>query len=418
MAGHTTLAPDTRTPVRRPSGSLLRWYVSYGSFTVPQAAAPIAFALIALPLTSDAASGAAMMMTMTIAQVAGAVPVTRLGRRFSPIPFLRTLIGLRTVALAAIAVLAGLGAPFALLVAAAAAAGVVNGAAFGHLRAVLNHLVPAGRLPRALGITATLNEVVFAAAPVIASAMGVLSPQAAIWAMVLLGAGPVFLLPQVRTASAPAPDAPRSANLRLTPMILVWLFCAAASSAAIAAIEIGAVSMAVDFGLDPSWGVLFPLALCVTSIAGGVWVSVRNAMPRRRTVLAWLIVMASGILALMIGHSVTATVIGALLVGLVLAPLATYYQLVLDRLVLPEQRAEVFALLRTANALGIITSSGLIALVSLGATFAVVLAMMSAAILVTGSVFTAARLHARRLHLARQAAERRAQGNAPATTGQ
>lgn len=387
----------TAPPARRTDGPLLRWFVSYGSFTVPQAAAPIAFALIALPLTGDPASGAAMMLAMTLAQVVGAVPVTRFGRRFTPIPFLRALIGVRTVALAAVAILAGLGAPFSLLVVSAAAAGLVNGAAFGHLRAVLNHLVSAGRMPRALGIAATLNEVTFAAAPVIASALGALSPQAAIWAMVVLGAGPMVLLPRIPQATATAAGPGRATNLEVTPMIGVWLFCAAASSAAIAAIEIGAVSMAVSFGLAPSWGVVFPLALCVTSIAGGVWVSVRNHMPRRRTVLIWLIVMAAGVLSVMVGHSVTATLIGALLVGLVLAPLATYYQLVLDRLVLPEQRAEVFALLRTANALGIITSSGLIALASLGATFAVVLGMMSLAILVTGSVFTAARLHARRL---------------------
>src|SRR5699024_2197559 len=178
-------------------------------------------------------------------------------------------------------------------------------------------------------------------------------------------------------------------NLTLTPVIAMWLFCAASSSAAIAAIEIGAVSMAVSFGLDPSWGVVFPLALCVTSIAGGIWVSVRNRMPRRRTVLLWLMIMALGVVSVMVGHSVAATIVGALLVGMVLAPLATYYQLVLDRLVLPEQRAEVFALLRTANALGIITASALIALVSLDVTFAVVLAMMALAIGVLTAVFAA-----------------------------
>src|SRR5690625_2807729 len=181
----------TAPSARRTDGRLLRWFVSYGSFTVPQAAAPIAFALIALPLTGVPSSGAAMMLAMTLAQVVGAVPVTRFGRRFAPIPFLRALIGVRTVALAAVAVLAGLGAPFSLLVASAAAAGLVNGAAFGHLRAVLNHLVSAGRMPRALGIAATLNEVTFAAAPVIASGLGALSPQAAIWAMVVLGAGQI-----------------------------------------------------------------------------------------------------------------------------------------------------------------------------------------------------------------------------------
>ena len=247
-------------------------------------------------------------------------------------------------------------------------------------------------------IAATLNEVTFAAAPVIASGLGALSPQAAIWAMVVLGAGPMLLLPRIPQATATATGPGRAANLPFTPMIGVWLF--------------GAVSMAVSFGLAPSWGVVFPLALCMTSIAGGIWVSVRNHMPRRRTVLIWLIVMAAGVLAVMVGHSVTATLIGALLVGLVLAPLATYYQLVLDRLVLPEHRAEVFALLRTANALGIITSSGLIALVSLGATFAVVLGMMSVAILVTGSVFTAARLHAHRLRELRAAPDGSGRGRA------
>ena len=89
MAGTTALAPAQHTPVRRPRGPLLRWFVSYGSFAVPQAAAPIAFSLIALPLTGNAASGAAMMLAMTIAQVLGAVPITRLGWCFSPIPFLR-----------------------------------------------------------------------------------------------------------------------------------------------------------------------------------------------------------------------------------------------------------------------------------------------------------------------------------------
>src|SRR5699024_12706910 len=112
----------------------------------------------------------------------------------------------------------------------------------------------------------------------------------------------------------------RAANLPFTPMLGVWLFCAAASSAASAAIEIGAVSMAVSFGLAPSWGVVFPLALCMTSIAGGIWVSVRNHMPRRRTVLIWLIVMAAGALSVMVGHAATATLTGVPLGGPVMAP--------------------------------------------------------------------------------------------------
>lgn len=383
-------------------GPLLRWYVSYGSFAMPQAAAPIAFALIALPLTGDPASGAAMMLTMTLAQVLGAVPVTRFGQRFAPIPYLRSLIGLRTLALAAIAVLAGIGAPFAPLLAAAALAGLVNGSAYGYLRSVLNHLVPAGRLPRSLGIAATVNEVTFVAAPVIAAALGAFSPLAAVCAMAVLGMGPMLLLPRIPTATTPGVKGSDGSRLRLSPIICLWLFCAAASSAAIAAIEIGSVSMAVSFGLPASSGVIFLIALCATSISGGIWVSIHNRMPRRRTVLCWLIVMMLGVTAVTVGHSVSATLVGALLVGAVLAPLSTYYSLVLDRLVLPEQRAEVFAILRTANALGIITSSALIALVTLQVTFTVVIAMMVLAIAVMTAVFTAARLHARRLRRERE----------------
>lgn len=414
MAGHTALAPTPHAPVRRPHGALLRWFASYGTFAVPQAAAPIAFSLIALPLTGDAASGAAMMLAMTIAQVFGAVPITRLGRRFSPIPFLRVLIALRTLALVGIAVLAGIGAPFALVVAGAALAGLVNGAAYGNLRAALNHLVPAARLPRALGVAATLNEVTFVASPVLAAVLGSFSPQAAAWAMVLLGMGPMLLLPRIATATAPGPEQRRS-RLRLSPSILLWLVCGGASAAAIAAIEIGAVSMAVSFGLPAAWGVLFPVAICASSILGGIWVSVHNRMPRRRTVLAWLAVTALGVAAVGFGHSVLATVIGALLVGAVLAPLATYYSLVLDHLVAAEHRAEVFAQLRTANALGIITSSALLSLVSLQMTFTVVITLMTAVMVVAGLVFTAGWVAARRRRLAREAAEGRAHSAADST---
>lgn len=191
-------------------------------------------------------------------------------------------------------------------------------------------------------------------------------------------------------------------------MIVLWLVCGGASAASIAAIEIGAVSMAVSFGMPAAWGVLFPVAICVTSILGGIWVSVRNRVPRRRTVLAWLAVTALGVAAVGFGSSVTTTVIGALLVGAVLAPLATYYSLVLDRLVAPEHRAEVFAQLRTANALGIITSSALLSLATLQVTFAVVIGVMAAVLVVTGLVFTSAWVNARRRRLAREAAEQRA----------
>src|SRR5699024_12264947 len=75
VAGHTALAPARHASARRPDGPLLRWFGSYGAFAVPPAAAPIAFSLIALPLTGNASRRAAMMVAMTVAQVGGAVPM-------------------------------------------------------------------------------------------------------------------------------------------------------------------------------------------------------------------------------------------------------------------------------------------------------------------------------------------------------
>uniref|UniRef100_UPI003100AD9D hypothetical protein n=1 Tax=Neorhizobium sp. EC2-8 TaxID=3129230 RepID=UPI003100AD9D len=123
--------------------------------SVPQAAAPIVFALVALPLTGDAKSGSAIVMAMTAAQVLGAVPVARLGRSYNAVTYLKFLIAIRTLALAIIAVLAACDAPFVWMIVAGAAAGLVNGAASGYMRAILTYIVEPTRMLKALGIAST-----------------------------------------------------------------------------------------------------------------------------------------------------------------------------------------------------------------------------------------------------------------------
>jgi len=124
--------------------------------------------------------------------------------------------------------------------------------------------------------------------------------------------------------------------------------------------------------------------LCVASVAGGVWVSARNRMASRKAVLALLVFMTLGSALVAFGPSLATTVIGAILIGFVLAPLATYYSLVLDQLAPPQKRPEVFALLRTANALGIIFASAVLTAVSLSIALIVVTCTMSAATLTVG----------------------------------
>lgn len=362
----------TRSPPNR--GPLLRWFISSGTLGFPQAAGPVAFSLVALSLTGDTSGGAAMMLAMTLAQVVGAIPIARLGKSLPLATFLRLLVVLRTVALASIALLAAYEASFAWLIVLAAVAGSVNGAASGYLRAVLNHLAPASRLPRALGIAATLNEVTFVLAPVAASGLGTVSPAYAVLALAAVGAVPALLVPN--TGSRHMDEVRGVQGSVFSPAILLWLMCAAAGGAAVAAIEIGAVALALSFGYEPALAIVFTVPLCLASVAGGIWVSVRNRMATRKAVLAQLLVMTLGSALAALDLSVTATVIGAVLIGSVLAPLATYYSLILDTLAPAQRRPEVFALLRTANAIGVIFASAVLTVVSLSMTLMVVTGLM------------------------------------------
>ena len=366
--------PSDGPASRRP---LLRWSIASATLGVPQAGGPIAFALVALSLTGDARGGAAMMLAVTLAQVVGAIPITRLRRNLPLATFLKLLVGFRTVALTSLALCAAYDASFTWLIVLAAVSGLVNGAAFGCLRAVLSQLAPASRMPRALGIAATLNEMTFVLAPVAASGLGTISPVFAVLALAVTGAVPALLVPPV--GSAHIGGLPRAGGSSLTPSMLPWLVCAAAGGATVASIEIGAVALVLNFGYEPALAIMFTVPLCLAAVAGGIWVSVRNRMARRRTVVAQLLVMTLGSALVALGLSVTTTVIGTLLIGSVMAPLSTWYSLVLDTLAPAHRRPEVFAVLRTANALGVIFASAVLTVVSLS----------TALIVVTGLMFTA-----------------------------
>jgi MFS transporter, DHA1 family, inner membrane transport protein len=298
-------------------------------------------------------------------------------------------VGTRTLALVAVAILAAAGAPFTFLLVAAALAGLVNGAAFGYLRSVLNYLVEPSRMPRALGIAATLSEFTFVAAPVVASVLGTINPVFALLMLSILGMAPVVLVPGIPHARALEP-VDGSGSL-LKPSILLWLACTIANSAVVSSIEIGAVSLAMNYGFPPAMGFIFTVALCVASVAGGVWVSVRNRMPRRSAVLAYLVLMSTGA-ALIASHlSVVVTIVGAVIVGCFLAPLGTYYSLMLDAMSPPHRKAEVFALSRTANSIGIILTSANLTLTSLAVTQAVSATLIFTATLTVGIVSFAGR---------------------------
>ena len=376
------MSADVSPPLSSGRGPLLRWFISSSAFGVPQAAGPIAFSLVALSLTGEATDGAAMMLAMTLAQVAGAIPIARLGGSLPIAAVPRVLVVIRTLALVSIALLAAYEASFTWLIVLAAVAGSVNGAAHGYLRAVLNHLAPASRLPRTLGIAATLNELTFVLAPVAASGLGTVSPVFAVLVLAVVGAVPALLIPNTGSAHIAAVRGPGGSLLR--PSILLWLMCAAGGGAAVAAIEIGAVALALNFGYEPALAILFTVPLCLASVSGGIWVSVRNRMATRKAVLAQLFIMTLGSALAALNLSVATTVIATVLIGSVLAPLSTYYSLRLDTLAPPQRRAEVFALLRTANAMGVIFTSAALTVVSLSMALMVVTGLMIVVTAVVG----------------------------------
>lgn len=396
MTGAPSSLPAPEDVAARPRHAVLRWLIGQGTFGVPQAAAPIAFGFVALPITGAAESGAAMVFAMTMAQVLGAVPISRLGRRFTGVGYLRLLLAARTAALVAITVLSAVGAPFALFLIAATAAGVVNGAAYGYQRLLLNHLVTPGELPRTLGLAATVNEVTFALAPVLASLLGAVSPVGVMAAITVLGVGPVILIPRIPGAGGSPAQEPSAPRYRIPADVVLWLFCATAGGGAVAAVEVGAVSFAIAYDLEPRWAFLFATALCLGSILGGVWVSVRNRRSGIRSVVVFLAATVAGSGLVLAGGHLALTLTGAAIVGFFLPSLSTFYSLALDRSAPQHRRAELFALLRTANAIGVIAVSGLLALLGLRAALVGTSSLLVIALLLTLLHSTAARRDRRR----------------------
>jgi MFS family permease len=366
---------------------LVRWYLAGSLFSVPQAAGPIAFALLALPLTGSAESGAAIVLALTLAQVAGAVPVARWGRAYNVVTYFRLLVAIRTVAVLGLAGLAAMAAPFWSLLAMAALAGSVNGAAFGYQRSVVNHLVAAGGMPRALGIAATLSEMTFVAAPVAASLLGTVDAVFGLLVLGVVGGVPALLMPRVAEARAPTPPEGHRGRL-MRRATVVWLGATLANSAVVSSIEVGAVALAMRYGMPPAMGFVFTVALCAASVAGGVWVSVRNRAPQRGRVAAMMATMALGAALVAAQLPVPATVAAVLLVGCCMAPLSTAYSLLLDEVAAAHEKAELFALQRTMNAVGIIVTSATLSAGSLALTqWVAVVLMAGMAAVVAGSAW-------------------------------
>jgi hypothetical protein len=280
-------------------------------------------------------------------------------------------------------------APVGVLIPLAVVAGSLAGAAHGFLRAELGSLVRLSQMPRALGIVSTLNELTYVLAPVFVSFIGFISPALAILAVALLTALPAMLAPPLNLSGA-EPEHTSEGRIH-SFWILFWLTCSAIGGASVGTIEIGAVALALQFDFKPELAILFTVPLCLASVASGLWVSWRNHEATMQEIFFQLLLMACGAVLAALQISVWAQVLSCILIGSAIAPIATFYSLTLERLAPKNRHPEVFALLRTSNAVGVIFASATIAFWSLSAALTVIATLMAAMVVTVGYVAAAYR---------------------------
>ena len=386
-----TEAAATRSSPRRPRG-FARWIAANVGSAVPLSMAPITFGLATLS-QGDLHAGALMMTAMTVAQVVGAVPIAAAGRRFSVTAYARVLTGFRTLA-------------FVGLVLAIAAEAPVSG--------------PGGRRrSRRAGQRGDLRRT--AGAPERHGGLDQVAARA--WGRCdrertrlrdradpgLHGRRRVGRrggqhhgahqctaprgVAAHRASHAggidPPPEGvgPPSEGV-VRPATVVWLLAAASASACVASIEVGALALALRHELAPGAAFLFTVPLCVGSVLGGVWISVRNRRLRQRTVVVMMLLTVVGMLAVAWDAWIGSALAGVVLIGVFLAPLGTSFSLLIDDVLPPTRRPEGFALLRTSKSVGLITASSVIAFGSLAAAF-----LVSAGLAAVSAIIVA--LHAR-----------------------
>lgn len=370
---------------RDPPGGLMRWIAANACSSIPQSMAPITFGLATLP-QGHLNGGALMMTAMIAAQVLGAFPIAAAGRWFGMPAYARALFAFRTLAFIGLVLAITAGAPLAALVVAASLAGMVNGAIFGLLRASVRGMVTSNKLLRALGVAATANELVAVSGPILASTIGGASVIAAVGVMALASALPLVLLPHI----GHRPPLERT-RIRQEPIPLstaIWLLAAASEAACVASIEVGALALALHYELAPIAALLFTVPLCVASVLGGVWISIRNRRLRQRTVIIMFLLNVIGMLTLAWSTWIGTAIAGVILVGSSLAPLGMSFSLLIEDVLPQARRAEGFALLRTSTSVGVIIASSVIAFGSLATSFIVSAVLVSVTVIIIVAVHT------------------------------
>ena len=121
--------------------------------------------------------------------------------------------------------------------------------------------------------------------------------------------------------------------------------------------------------------------LCLGSVTGGIFVSVRNQPARISEIFAFLTFTATGAFLIAGGWSLWSTLLGAVVIGFVVPLLGTHISRILDHVAPADKRASVFSILKAASSVGIIPTSAMLALAGLHAalTGCAILTVLAAA---------------------------------------
>ncbi|MEE8600009.1 MFS transporter [Euzebya tangerina] len=337
-------------PLKRLFGQPLfrRWAVANLLARLPLTMNLLVLVLVGEALTGEVSTGATLAGGATFA--AGATAQWR-GRRLDRVELnrgLRTDLGWSSVALAALAGAAVMGAPVPVMLGLAVLLGVAFAAILGGFRALLVQAVPDDDIEAANAMDAVFVEVAFVVGPALAAILALLIPPAGL--LLLMSA--TFLLAVPMTAGLPTrepvaggvdPVGPAPLFTHgATPIYLLGL----AAGLVLGSFESLIPARVESFGFSAeSAGPFLALTALGSGIAGVVAANQSNQLRRGRLYAAALLGLLSlFFLPVAFAGQLWVLGIGMFLLGVPLAPLNALGSLALQRIVAQQRQAEGFSM--------------------------------------------------------------------------
>ncbi|MFD7549571.1 MFS transporter [Streptomyces sp. NPDC059816] len=358
----TTTGTDRARPSLLRHRPYWRWSAATQFSRLPGTMAPLAFTALTTTTTGSYRAGAMMMVAFVAGQLAVSIPVGRLLDRTAPSRGLRRLLWCSAGTALAVGAAARVGVPVWGLLVAAGVCGAAAGGLSAGFRTLLARTVPEELLLRAVGVDATLLEVVIIAGPALAVASAGWSPWAPVVGMAAAFVISSLVLP-VGTPCATGTEGESDAGAEPIDWFrtLGWLACLFTIGQLLAAVEVGALPLAARL-TEPEGRAHHHTAasliavLAVASILGSTLFAWRG---RATTALAVLCLsgLAAGGAVVAFGDGWFPLVGGLVLVGSCTGPLRAVSSVNLQRVLPRARRSEGFSVAHVVQTVGFASGS-------------------------------------------------------------